>query len=211
MCLSGPRHNDEGLLRQLRRAREASPPDSRREIEVEAQLLARYDPWLQRIAEGKVGVEAAGEIVNRTLESLARRLRRDLDLPKELWRIALDHLDGDIKDYWRVAYRVREREPVSLDHPDGVPQVRPEEKTRPAEDETLTAEAVELREDLTGSSDSDIRLLGLRLFAGLSPQQIADQLGKSRPAIDTALSRAVAKVRARESGDVRDRKRRAEG
>lgn len=198
-----PGHDDDELLRQLRSARETSPQDFRRQASIEAQLLARYDAWLRRIAESKVGSDAADEVVNRTLESIAKRLQGDLDFPKALWRIALDSLDGDVKDHWRAWYRQRKREPVSLNHGATVPEAA-------AEELTLATEAVELRERLLGSSDADIQLLGLRLFAGLSPQQIADQLGKSRGAVDTALSRAVAKVRERETDDVRDSRREAE-
>ncbi len=198
-----PGHSDDELLRQLRRARETDPQDLHRQAAIEAQLLARYDAWLRPIAESKVGIEATGDIVNRTLESIAKRLQGDLEFPKELWRIALDSLEGDIKDHWRVWYRRRRREPVSLDHETDIPE--PD-----AEDETLSAEAVTFRELLTGSSDADIQLLGLRLFAGLSPQQIADRLGKKRGAVDTALSRAVAKVRERDSDAVRDLGQRAE-
>lgn len=199
--VSGP--SDEQLLRRLRRARGADPPDRRAEIEVEAQLLARYDAWLRRVAAARVGPESGDEVVNRTLESIARRLGRDLDLPKELWRIGLDYLEGDIKDHWRASYGRRTRETVSLDHEAVVPE-------RGVEDETLTAEAVAFREFLTGSSDPDIQLLGLRLFAGLSPQKIADQSKKTRGAVDTALSRAIAKVREREAAGVRDFGQRAD-
>lgn len=201
--MTGPGLGDDELLRQLRRARENDPPDLRRQTDIQAQLLARYDAWLRRIAESKVGSEAAGDVVNRTLESIANRLQGDLDFPKKLWQIALDSLEGDIKDHWRVWYRRRRRETVSLDHEATIPEPT-------AEDATLATEAIELRERLTGSSDADIQLLGLRLFAGLSPQQIADQRGKSRGAVDTALSRAVAKVRERETDAVRDQRRQAE-
>ncbi len=201
MTVAGP--SDEQLLGRLRRARNADPPDRRAEIEVEAQLLARYDAWLRRVVAARVGPEAGDEVVNRALESIARRLRGDLDLPKELWRIALDYLEGDIKDHWRASYRRRKRETVLVDPAEGVPEPS-------AEDQTLTAEAVAFREFLTGSSDPDIQLLGLRLFAGLSPQMIADQCKKTRGAVDTALSRAIAKVREREEDGVRDFGQRAD-
>lgn len=188
MIISAP--SEDQLLRRLRSAREAGASDRRTEIALEAQLLARYDAWLRRVASTRVESDAIDEVVNRTLESMARRLQRDLDLPKELWRIALDHLEGDIKDHWRAAYRRREREPVSLDHDAVVPEAG-------AEDESLVAEAVEFREFLNGSSDPDIKLLSLRLFSGLSPQKIADELDRTRGSVDTALSRAITKVRAR--------------
>jgi len=119
-----PGHSDDELLRQLRRARETDPQDLHRQAAIEAQLLARYDAWLRPIAESKVGIEATGDIVNRTLESIAKRLQGDLEFPKELWRIALDSLEGDIKDHWRVWYRRRRREPVSLDHETDIPDRR---------------------------------------------------------------------------------------
>lgn len=205
----------EGLLRALTRAREDGDGD--RERGLMAELLSIFNAWLRPQAEARFysadpSGEAAADVVNRTLKRIADMLARKLSFNKALWQVALDNFEWEVTDYWRRQARMQERpeDPAGLDPVD--PDLRPGEQDRPS----LVEEAMALRRQLEGSSDADIRLLGLRFLHGLGPQQIADQLGMTRAAVDTALSRAVQRVRERRSAagadrDVRDSNDQTEG
>lgn len=175
------------------------PPDAEREIAIKAALLARYDAWLRPQVEARLrsfdpSGQSAAEVTNWVLLRLARALDNKHDFGKAFWKVALDNLAYALKDFWRSV---------------GDPEAKPSSKrplsleaaaTVAAPDElgnSLVQEAMDLREWLEGSSDDDIRLLGMKLFLNLSPQQIAERTGKLRGAVDTALSRALKRVRER--------------
>jgi DNA-directed RNA polymerase specialized sigma24 family protein len=193
---------DAALLRQLGAARTADPPDAQREQEIKAELLARYDAWLRPQVQARLrsfdpSGQAAAEVTNRVLLRLARALENKHEFGKAFWKVALDNFGYALKDFWRSADV-------------GDPEAEPPEKRSPlplqaaisvaAPDElgnSLIQEAMDLRAWLEGSSDEDIRLLGMKLFLNLSPQQIAERTGRSRAAVHTALSRALKRVRER--------------
>jgi DNA-directed RNA polymerase specialized sigma24 family protein len=199
----GPREAyDAELLRQLGAARAADPPDAEREDEIKAELLARYDAWLRTQVEARLrsfdpSGQAAADVTNRVLLRLARALENKHDFGKAFWKVALDNVSYALKDFWRgsdvgdpEAKPPEERPPLSLEAAGGI--AAPDELGN-----SLIQEAMDLREWLKGSSDDDIRLLGMKLFLNLSPVQIAERTGKSRGAVDTALSRALKRVRER--------------
>jgi DNA-directed RNA polymerase specialized sigma24 family protein len=190
---------DAELLRQLGAARAADPRDAGREDELKTELLARYDAWLRTQVEARLrsfdpSGQAAAEVTNRVLVRLARALENKHDFGKAFWKVALDNVGYALKDFWRGsdvgdpdARPPEERPPLPLDAAGGI--AAPDELGN-----SLTQEAMDLREWLEGSSDDDIRLLGMKLFLNLSPLQIAERTGKSRGAVDTAVSRALKRV-----------------
>lgn len=193
---------DAQLLRQLGAARAADPSDVGRESEIKTELLARYDPWLRKQVEARLrsfdpSGQAAAEVTNRVLLRLARALENRHDFGKAFWKVALDNVGYALKDFWRggdvgghEAKPPEERPPLPLEA--AVSIAAPDELGN-----SLTQEAMDLREWLEGSSDDDVRLLGMKLFLNLSPQQIAERTGKSRGAVDTAVSRALKRIRER--------------
>jgi DNA-directed RNA polymerase specialized sigma24 family protein len=200
---------DAKLLRQLGAARAAEPPDAAREDEIRAELLARYDGWLRAQVEARLrsfdpSGQAAAEVTNRVLLRLARALENKHNFGKAFWKVALDNLGYALKDFWRGsdvgdpdAKPPEARSPLPLEAAGSI--TAPDELGK-----SLTQEAMDLREWLEGSSDDDIRLLGMKLFLNLSPLQIAERTGKSRGAVDTALSRALKRVRERVRGKDED-------
>lgn len=190
---------DAKLLRALAEARRTGRENPFRARDVEAQLLGSYVVFIENIARGRLdGVEDpardAEEITNDVLRRLTKALRNKQQFDKPFWRVVLDNLDWAVRDCWKA--RRRQVDTEAFDDTTVVPEAPP----------SLLDDARAFAARLDGASERDHRILVERFYVGRSPTEIAELLGISREACDTACSRALARLRQGEStADVRKR------
>ncbi|HUY58504.1 MAG TPA: sigma-70 family RNA polymerase sigma factor [Solirubrobacteraceae bacterium] len=197
---------DERSLRTLRAARASG--DSAAGREALARLLEPYWGWARSIAYAKIrGVpgrqaeadEIAQELVGRLVKALNKKL--EFDAPFHI--VAAKNLTWAINDYWRR--RAREKA-----HPLD-PAEMPEDRDTDGVVEEATSATEQARAFdayLDGLSQRERELVTERIFLDMTPVQIAARHGMSRAAVDTALHRALAKIR--HSGKLDDVRKRYE-
>jgi len=197
---------DERNLRALRAARASG--GSAAEREALARLLEPYWGWARSIAYAKIhGVpnrqadadEIAQELIGRLVKALNTKL--EFDAPFHI--VTAKNLTWTIADYWRR----RGREEA---HPLGPAEMPEDPDTHEEVEETAstTEQARAFGAYLEGLSERERELVTERIFLDMTPAQIAARHGMSRPAVDTALHRALAKIR--RSGKLDDVRKRYE-
>lgn len=199
---------DARLLRQLVYARRPGHENPLRARNLTAQLLDPYWRFAKNIIRGRLmGVSDpehdAEEVAVDVLKRLARALENKQRFNKPFRRVVLDNIDWALKDYWKSPARDDESDPHDLEGlvpPSGVPGPPP----------SLVDQARAFDSRLEGLSERDRRIIVERLYVGRSPEEVAEVLGVSREACDTAFSRAVARLREGTSmADVRNRSARS--
>ena len=191
---------DERNLRSLRVARASG--DSAAERDALARLLEPYWGWARSIAYAKIrGVPnrqaAADEIAQELVGRLVKALNKKLEFDAPFHLVAAKNLTWAINDYWRR--RAREKA-----YPLDPAEMPGDRDTHGVVEETTstTEQARGFDAYLDGLSLRDRELVTERIFLDMTPVQIASRHGMSRAAVDTALHRALAKIR--QSGKLDD-------
>jgi RNA polymerase sigma-70 factor (ECF subfamily) len=198
---------DSRLLRELARAHEGG--DSQGVRHITAQLLGAYWTFIRNVARGRLRGAPdphhdAEEVAQDVLRRLARALDNKQSFNKPFRQVVLDNIEWQMKDYWKAPARRDESEPHDLD-------ALPAQRRAPEPLPSHAEQARELAARLEGLSERDRTIVVERLYVGRTPDEIAQRLGVSRAACDTAASRAFAKLRAADSmTDVRKRRHRSE-
>lgn len=198
---------DSRLLRQLALAHEQGDSQSIRHIT--AELLGAYWTFIRNIARGRLRGAAdphhdAEEVAQDVMRRLARALANKQSFNKPFRQVVLDNIDWQMKDYWKAPTRRDESDPHDL-------AALPVQRRAPEPPPSLEEQARDFAARLEGLPERDRMIVVERLYVGRTPDEIAQDLGVSRAACDTASSRAFAKLRAADSmTDVRKRARGSE-
>jgi RNA polymerase sigma factor (sigma-70 family) len=162
-----------------------------RERTAMGELLAPY--WFKvrrivgwRLASISPDPTDVEDISSKVIEHMIKKLVKTTDLGGVPFRV-LVFLDAHTRaiDYWRA--RTRRNSRLS-DFGGELPEI-------PAREEVALVHAEVIAEIIEDLAPRDQRILVERYVAGLTPQEIADGLGVSREVVDTAYSRALAKLR----------------
>jgi RNA polymerase sigma factor (sigma-70 family) len=195
---------DAKLLRQLADARTPGREDPLRARNIEAQLLGGYWGWTKGIVRGKLrGVNDpdhdAEEITQDVLRRLHVALLKRQAFGKPFFKVVLDNIGWALMDHWKAPARQDESDPADLD-------ALPPQSRAPELLPSLAEQARDVDARLEGLSERDRRIVTERLYVGRTPEEVAELLGVSREACDTAFSRAVARLRETpQMADVRKR------
>jgi RNA polymerase sigma factor (sigma-70 family) len=164
---------------------------SLRERTAMGELLAPY--WFKvrrivgwRLASISPDPTDVEDISSKVIEHMIKKLKKTTDLGGAPFRVVV-FLDAHTRaiDYWRA--RTRRNSRLS-DFGGELPEI-------PAREEVALVHAEVMAEIIGDLAPRDQRFLVERYVAGLTPQEIADGLGVSREVVDTAYSRALAKLR----------------
>jgi RNA polymerase sigma factor (sigma-70 family) len=162
-----------------------------RERTAMGELLAPYWSEVRRIVGWRLASISPDptdveDISSKVIEHIIKKLKKTTDLGGAPLRVIV-FLDAQTRaiDYWRA--RTRRNSRLS-DFGGKIPEV-------PAREEVTLAHAEVMAEIIKDLAPRDQRILVERYVAGLTPQEIADGLGVSREVVDTAYSRALAKLR----------------
>jgi RNA polymerase sigma factor (sigma-70 family) len=177
-----------------------------RERTAMGELLAPYWSEVRRIVGWRLASISPDpadveDISSKVIEHMTKKLKKTTDLGGAPFRV-LVFLDAQTRaiDYWRA--RTRRNSRLS-DFGGELPEV-------PAREEVALVHAEVMAEIIEDLKPRDQRILIERYVVGLTPQEIADGLGVSREVVDTAYSRALAKLRVHPQViAVRDRMREA--
>jgi RNA polymerase sigma factor (sigma-70 family) len=162
-----------------------------RERTAMGELLAPY--WFKvrrivgwRLASISPDPTDVEDISSKVIEHMIKKLKKTTDLGGAPFRV-LVFLDAHTRaiDYWRARTRCNSR---LSDFGGELPEI-------PAREEVALVHAEVIAEIIDDLAPRDQRILVERYVAGLTPQEIADGLGVSREVVDTAYSRALAKLR----------------
>jgi RNA polymerase sigma factor (sigma-70 family) len=162
-----------------------------RERTAMGELLAPY--WFKvrrivgwRLASISPDPTDVEDISSKVIEHMIKKLKNTTDLGGAPFRV-LVFLDAQTHaiDYWRARTRRNSR---WSDFGGELPEI-------PAREEVALVHAEVIAEVIEDLAPRDQRILVERYVAGLTPQEIADGLGVSREVVDTAYSRALAKLR----------------
>jgi RNA polymerase sigma factor (sigma-70 family) len=183
---------DRFLLRRIADARvRGDEIGYLREKTTMGELLAPYWSEVHRIVTWRLASIAPDpadieDISSKVIEHMIKKLQKTTDLGGIPFRV-LVFLSAQTRaiDYWRACTR---RNGHLSDFGGDLPEVVAHEEVALVHAEVMA----EIIEDL-GARDQ--RILVERYVVGLMPQEIADGLGVSRKVIDTAYSRALAKLR----------------
>lgn len=198
---------DSRLLRQLALAHEQS--DSQTIRHLTAQLLGAYYTFIRNVARGRLRGAAdphhdAEEVAQDVMRRLAHALANKRSFNKPFRQVVLDNIDWQLKDYWKSPARRDDSDPHDLAELPAQ-QRAPEPLPSPAQ------QARDFAARLDGLPERDRAIVLERLYVGRTPDEIAQRLGVSRAACDTASSRAFAKLRAADSmTDVRKPRQRSD-
>jgi RNA polymerase sigma factor (sigma-70 family) len=184
---------DRHLLNRIADARARGDEIGRlRERTAMGELLAPY--WAQvrhvvtwRLASISPDPADVEDISSKVIEHMIKKLNEMTNFDGAPFRV-LVFLNAQTRaiDYWRARRRSNRRH---CDFGGELPEVAAGEQVALVHAEVMA----EIIEDL---GPRDQRILVERYVAGLTPQEIADGLGVSRQVVDTAYSRALAKLRA---------------
>jgi RNA polymerase sigma factor (sigma-70 family) len=183
---------DRRFLRRIADARARDDELGRlREATAMGELLALYWPELLRIvnwrlASIKPDPADVEDIASAVIVHMVRKIGETTEFGGVPFRVVV-FLDAQTRaiDYWRARQR-RNRHVADLGGE--VPAVATPEQVALVHAEVMA----EIIEDL---GPRDQRILMERYVVGLAPQEIANRLGVTRETIDTAHSRALAKLR----------------
>lgn len=183
---------DRRLLDRIDEARARNDELGRlREQTATGELLAPYWSELLRIVSWRLAsIEPdpadIEDIASAVIEHMVKKLGDRTDFGGVPFRV-LVFLNAQTRaiDYWRARGRRNRR--VS-DFGGEVPEV-------PASEEVALVHAEVMAEIIEDLGPRDKRILVERYVAGLAPEEIADRLGVTRKVVDTAYSRALAKLR----------------
>jgi RNA polymerase sigma factor (sigma-70 family) len=186
---------DRRLLRRIAAGRGRGDEIGRlRETTATGELLACYWSEVCRVVRWRLASISPDpadidDVTSSVMEHMIGRLKTTTDFGGTPFRVVV-YLDAQSRaiDYWRARSRRNRR--VS-DFGGELPEVAVRESVPVA---LVHAEVMaEIIEDL---GPREQRILLERYVVGLAPQEIADRLDVSRKVIDTASSRALAKLRA---------------
>ncbi|HEX8647401.1 MAG TPA: sigma-70 family RNA polymerase sigma factor [Thermoleophilaceae bacterium] len=198
---------DARLLRQLALAHEQDDPQGIRRLTTE--LMGAYWPFIRNIARARLRGAPdphhdAEEVAQDVMKRLARALANKQLFNKPFRQVVLDNIDWQLKDYWKSPTRRDESDPHDL-------AALPLQRRAPEPLPSLEEQARDFAARLEGLSERDRTIVVERLYVGRTPEEIAQHLGVSRAACDTASSRAFAALRAADAmTDVRKRRGRSE-
>jgi RNA polymerase sigma factor (sigma-70 family) len=190
---------DARLLRRVATARAASDPLARvRENTAIGDLLAPYWPEIRRIVGWRLASISPqpadiDEVASRVMANMAETLKEKTDFGGAPFRVVVFKTAvWRSIEFWRAHKVRREHEPDFKGAP--LDAVISDKRPLVHEDAALVhAEVIaEIIEDL---GPRDQRILVERYVAGFTPQEIADRLGVAREVVDTAHSRALARLR----------------
>ena len=183
---------DRRLLSRIAESRERGDELGRlREKTATAELLAPYWPELLRIVSWRLASirpdpADVEDIASAVIVHMVKKVAETTEFGGVPFRV-LVFLNAQTRaiDYWRARQRHNRHVP---DLGGEVPEVAAREQVALVHAEVMA----EIIEDL---GPRDQRILVERYVVGLAPQEIADRLGVTRQTIDTAHSRALAKLR----------------
>lgn len=183
---------DRRLLHRIAEARARGDELGRlREKTAMGELLDPYWSEVRRIVTWRlasIAPDAADieDISSNVIEHMIKKLKKSTEFGGVPFRV-LVFLDAQTRaiDHWRA--RTRRNRHLS-DFGGAVPVVA-------AREEVALVHAEVMAEIIDELGPRDQRILVERYVAGLTPQEIADRLGVSRKVVDTAYSRALAKLR----------------
>ena len=183
---------DGRLLRRIAEGRAREDELGRlRATTATGELLAPY--WTEvcrivgwRLASIRPDPADVEDIASAVIEHMIKKLGETTDLGGMPFRVRV-FLDAQSRaiDYWRA--RERHNRHVS-DFGGELPEVATREQVALVHAEVMA----EIIEDL---GPREQRIVVERYVVGLAPQQIADRLSVAREVVDTAYSRALAKLR----------------
>ena len=198
---------DARLLRRLALAYEQNDAPNIRHLT--AELIGGYYVFIRNIARGRLRGAAdphhdAEEVAQDVMRRLALALANKRSFNKPFRQVVLDNIEWQLKDYWKSPTRKDESEPHD-------PAALPVQQRAPEPLPSHVEQARDFAARLEGLSERDRMIVVERLYVGRTPEEIAQRLGVSRAACDTASSRAFATLRAADSmTDVRKRRERSE-
>lgn len=183
--------DDDKLLRDLDRAYERGDPLEIRRLT--ADLLGSYWLFVRNIARGRLrGVadpaHEAEDVAQEVMRKLAGALAKKRNFNKAFRRVVLDNIDFALKDYWKAPARKDEADPHDLSElplPKRTPEPMPSETDQARDVDAL----------LSDLRPRDREVVLLRLYAGLTPTEISQQLDISMSAVYGAMNRGVEALR----------------
>jgi RNA polymerase sigma factor (sigma-70 family) len=183
---------DRRLLRRIAEARARGDELGRlREKTAAGELLAPYWYEARRIATWRLtsirpATADVEDIASAVIEHMAKKLAERTAFGSMPFRV-LVYLDANARsiDYWRARRRRSQR---MLDSGGDVSKLA-------AQEEAALVHAEVMAEIIKDLGPRDQRILIERYVVGLAPQEIADRLGVTRQVVDTAYSRALARLR----------------
>jgi len=162
-----------------------------RERTAMGELLAPYWSEVLRIVGWRLASISPDpadveDVSSKVIEHMIKKLKETTDLGGMPFRV-LVFLDAQTRaiDHWRA--RTRRNRHLS-DFGGELPEVS-------AREDVTLVHAEVIAEIIDDLGPRDQRILVERYVGGLTPQEIADGLGVSREVVDTAYSRALAKLR----------------
>lgn len=194
---------DQRHLAALRAARAAG--DSVIERTATAELLDPYWSQCRSIARGRIGGVAnplsdAEDIAQEVMRRLVSMLAKKTEFDTPFFAVVHSNLRWAIADYWRK----RGKEPAVPSDPADLPEGQLEDTP------STRAELEDFDRHLRGVSGRDQEMMRERILAGRSAAEIAAAHDMTESAVNTALSRAFARLRKNFQADVRDSTRDAD-
>lgn len=146
--------------------------------------VRRFVAWrLKSIAPQPTDVD---EIAGRVFERLVNVLNEQISFGEATFRVLVyKNANWEVIDFWRQRKRAIGRE---ADLGGEMPEI-------PATEQVALVHTEVFAEIIEELSPREQRIVVERWVVGLSPQEIADRMGVARGAVDTACSRALAKLR----------------
>jgi RNA polymerase sigma factor (sigma-70 family) len=183
---------DQRQLAALRTARATADPAVERLVT--ADLLDPYWSQCRTIARGRIGGVAdplsdAEDIAQEVMRRLVIMLAKKTEFDTPFHAVVHTNLKWAIADYWRK----RGSEPAVPSDPADLPEGQLEDGP------STRTELEDFDRHLRGVSDRDQEMMRERILVGRSAAEIAAAHKMTESAVNTALSRAFAKLRGNSS------------